>query len=329
MKWISQRLFLCSLTITVTGLAYAEPEQVVNLPVLEGGLTGSVGALYIAPSSDFQTYHSVIEQPDGVGGPLHFTNHNITPDYQLGIDASLGYIFEDTANAIELYFRNINTSDSDSTTFTDVSDGNGGTISGDSQGDLGYELNSFDLLISQFLDIGTNMQMRFTGGLAYVELEQTRTTILNETGDTNHTGLLSDQTSQFTGWGPRIGIDGRYDFGQGFGIVGGGSMAYYLGDLDLHLDYIGNEPKDKHNTSEDHLDSHAVMNFRANLGVDYVYFFSNEERSTLGLELGYLIDYYNDGIATSNISGSGVISEPSYTTAVSFSGPYINLKGVF
>ncbi len=27
-------------------------------------------------------------------------------------------------------------------------------------------------MISQFIDIGTHMQMRFSGGLSYVELEQ-------------------------------------------------------------------------------------------------------------------------------------------------------------
>jgi hypothetical protein len=260
---------------------------------------------------------------------------NITPDYEFGIDASLGYIFEDTANSIELFFRNINTSDSDASTFANASDNNGGTIHGDTAGNLGYELNSFDLLISQFIDIGTHMQMRFTGGLAYVELEQDRSNHANIKGVDSDgapidTQEITHQTSEFTGWGPRIGMDSRYDFGQGIGIVGGGSMAYYLGNLDLHLDFQSEDGK--MNSFKDNLDSHAVMNFRANLGVDYVYFFDNEDRSTLGLELGYLIDYYDDGIASANVYAGVqpvVFGEPSYTTAVSFSGPYVNLKGVF
>lgn len=228
----------------------------------------------------------------------------------------------------------LNTSDSDSETFTDASDGNGGTISGDTSGYLDYELNALDLLIGQFINIGDSMQMRLSGGLAYVELEQKRKTILNATGDTPNTGILSHQTSTYSGLGPRLGLDTRYDFGQGFGILAGGSMAYYLGELtlDLYFNPDSQDHPDSRNSSEDILDSHAVMNFRANFGIDYVYFFNDEERSAVGLELGYLIDYYDNGIGASNVI-AGILpaaaGEPAYTTSVSFSGPYLNLKGVF
>ncbi|MFA6037142.1 MAG: Lpg1974 family pore-forming outer membrane protein [Legionellales bacterium] len=336
MKHLSSPIFLYSLTaltICVSNLAYAE-EELMTVPELEGGISASIGTIYLNPSSDYESYFTVLHQPDGPGGSTQVEVLNVTPDYEFGIDAALGYIFTDTANDIELSYRYLNTSDSSFDTFTDASDGNGGTIEGNTTGYLDYNLNAVDLMMGQFMNVGQHMQMRFNAGLSYVELKQERETILNATGSTPNTGELSSQTSKFSGIGPRVGIDSRYDFGQGIGILAGGSMAYYLGelDLDVYFNPDSQSDPDSRNSYEDQLDDHAVMNFRANLALDYVYFFNDEERSTLGLELGYLIDYYADGIGASNIA-SGVMpvifGEPAYTTAISFSGPYLNLKGIY
>ena len=101
-----KNLYLSSLTSTAilaSGFAYAE--TLVTVPTFEGGLTASVGTFYVVPSSE--EISSLIDDDNG-----NFSTAEINPDYQFGIDASLGYVFEDTANSIELFFRNINTSDS-------------------------------------------------------------------------------------------------------------------------------------------------------------------------------------------------------------------------
>jgi hypothetical protein len=74
----------------------------------------------------------------------------------------------------------------------------------------------------------------------------------------------------------------------------------------------------------DQNDNHAVTNLRANLGIDYVYFFDNDNLSTLGLEIGYEVDTYFDGVGTTSVLGG-----ETDVTDVTFSGPYINIKGVF
>jgi hypothetical protein len=323
---MKNKIFLYSLTsLAVTASALAHADEGVYVPTLEGGLTASVGTFYVTPTSDFQAYTTFRN------GKFNSVE-NVDPGYQFGIDASLGYIFEETANSIELFWRNISTSDTGSATATvPASFPNGdGVLSGD----LGYELESFDLMFSQFVNLGEVMQLRLLGGLAYVDLENNETAVFypNDSRENNQT---VQSQSKFEGWGPRVGIDTRYGFGddiEGLGIVGGGSMAYYLGDMDISAG------GSKANDVENNPGNHAVLNFRANLGLDYVYFIDNDEGSTLGLELGYLIDYYDDGVATIGFNNSLFAEAQTYvasagggtaTSSLSFAGPYLNLKGVF
>lgn len=323
-----KKIFLYSLTslaVTASSLAAADQGQEVEVPALEGGFTASVGTFYVTPTSDFQDYADVFH-----GGGLT-SIANVNPGYQFGIDASIGYIFEETANSVEIFWRNISTSDSGSAAgVIDEAYTQAEETPFNAYGDLGYELESFDLMFSQFVNLGQVMQLRFLGGLAYLDLERSETVSIVDTsaGESQFVsvGDFVQSQSKFQGWGPRVAIDTRYGFDddiEGFGIVGGGSMAYFQGDLDttteLGEEFVENNPG-----------NHAVLNFRANLGIDYVYFFDNDEGSTLGLELGYLIDFYDDGAAaTDTENGYQVLGGSTETTSISFAGPYLNLKGVF
>lgn len=295
-------LFFSSLTATTflaSGLAYADDHTFASIPVFEGGVSASVGMFLVTPSSGFATLESRDNQDT-------IQAINSTPGYSLGIDASLGYILKDTANSVELLYRNITTSDSTTEPYQT------GTL----EGNTGYELEAFDLIFNQFMNLGEYMQMRFFGGLAYADIEFSQTNIEHiEKQD----GF--DDHSRFSGFGPRVGIDSRYDFGDdlaGFGIVGGGSIAFYLGSLETNSLELDTGVKANNN-----LENQNVTNIRANLGIDYVYFFENHE-STVGLELGYMVDYYEDAAALWFTTDT----QPIFSS-VTFSGPYLNLKGVF
>lgn len=326
MKNLSRQLFIFTLTVSASS-AFAQTDDFVYVPTLEDAITASVGALYLVPSSDFESYLAVPSMPNGEETSYNVLNAD--PAYQWGIDASLGYIFDQTANGVDLFFRNLSTSDSTTTTFATLKDP---TVTANVTGDLGYDLTAFDLMFSQFVELGRFMEMRFMAGLAYVELKQNRSTDVDDDPvDDDPTMLIfSDQTSKFTGWGPRIGVDSRYDFFGGFGLVAAGSFAYYLGELDTTLTFSANDVTPE--TATDNLNNHAVMNFRANIALDFVTEYDDKNHLTFGVEAGYLFDYYNDGVGSVNIlgiEGIGAAGEGLNTTAVSFSGPYINLKGEF
>ncbi len=324
---------LTSLAVIASSAAFAE--EMVTAPSFEGGLTAMIGTFYAVPSAEQDGVAEVTGSETHVESIHAF---NADPDYDWGWQASLGYIFEDTANGIELFYRGYNSDSSDSASFVPTDDGST-IVSVDIDDQLNYELNTGDLMISQYMDIGTHMQMRFSGGLSYLEIEQEEhlNTVANFEAGTSPSQTASfQQKSEFTGWGPRLSIDARYDFGEdlaGLGIVGGASAAYFLGENDFTSTLI--ETDGDVTSFKDEQDNQSVTNLRANLGIDYVYFFDNDE-TTVGIEIGYLVDFYDDATVNAaaverSLVGGGGVSGVVVTEAgdITFSGPYVNLKAVF
>ncbi len=322
---------LASLALISSGLAYAQ--QTGTAPSLEGGITASVGTFYAVPTADNESFSATRSLDEN--GAKHFNVLNNQPGYDWGLDASVGYVFEETANSIELFYRVINTNDSTSFVGVVNNEFDSDAPQAHIDSNITYDLTTFDLMISQFFDVGRHMQLRLLGGLAYVDLKQKQGATFSEPFDIGPTKAddIADtlwQESKFQGWGPRIATDARYEFGPGFGIVGGGSIGYYLGDLKTDSQYVDYDAVEDSLYTNDKNDNHGVINLRANLGIDYVYFFEEDEAiSTLGLELGYFIDYYNDAVSSNNYIGQDAYFVGAETYALSYSGPYLNLKGVF
>ncbi len=338
MKRTANKLFIYTLSsIAVLASCLAAAETRVIAPSLEGGMTATVGTFYVAPSADTQDY----ALQSFIGGTYLSNTGNIVevnPGYNFGFEAALGYIFADTANGVELLYRTVETHDNDSvynadeTIYSPIFDDDytGATSS------LKYELNAIDLMFNQFINLGQAVQMRFSAGASFVDLEKKQNSKFNDDDDDAD---LFQNNSKYNGVGPRVATDGRYDFGQGFGIVGGASLAFFTGDMDVHdtfssFDSIGVQKV------KDDLDNHIVTNLRGNLGIDYVYFFNDDELSAVGIELGYMVDYYADAITQLNyadVGGEYTKDLADYTSylgssdsnSLTFSGPYLNLKGAF
>ncbi len=328
------KLFLYSLgSLAVLATTTVSAEEFASAPSLEGGWSGMIGGMWFVPSSDNTTYASNTSR--SLNSVAENTEYfNTDGEYKLGWQAAVGYVFDNTANGIELSFRDYSSS-SDSS--TDVFDAQFSFSTQNANSNQGTRFQDWDLMISQFLDVGTHVQMRFLGGISYLaKLEQNTTSNYDFTtneGIVVYDDFADESRSHFSGLGPRIGADARYDFGDGFGVVGGFSVAYLLGELEnsvnqSHTETFSNSPAEnfaEHSFNND-IDNHAVTNLRGNLGVDYVYYFENQDLPTLGLELGYEVDTYLDGIGDFNFAEStGIIT----ASDVTFSGPYLNIKGVF
>jgi hypothetical protein len=324
MKRTTNKLFLYSLTsLAVTASTVAYAEQFVTAPTLEGGPTVAIGAWLAVPSADGQAYgHVGDDDGDGQTSVLE-----VSPDYDWGLDASLGYVFDDTANSVELNYRLLNTNDDDSASADDLIHTPAHQHTYDAAtSSLGYELNALDLMFNQFMDVGRSVQMRFGVGASYLNLEKTQNSSYTDIEDERTD--FEDESSRFSGFGPRVSVDGRYEFGDGFGILGGGSVAYYVGDLDYKDNFSSTEEGEIEEASgvNDDIDNHGVTNLRANVAIDYVWFM--EEESAFGLELGYQFDYYANAIRTVGYQHNQVPAG-SDTKSISFSGPYLNAKGAF
>ncbi len=342
-------LFVSSLSSLLALSSAAFAEQMAYAPTLEGGMTASVGTFYAVPGSDVGPYAEIYDTANpNPPGNIPVTSVFNNTEYDWGFEASLGYVFENTANGIELSYRGLNADSNDSVAIL-TEDGTRllppgaderlfrSPLLNEANNELKNEFNAVDLMLSQFLDIGDYVQMRFLAGISYVEIEQNSdSTYTSEIVESF--SMTQNNNSEFKGFGPRVGADGRYDFGQGFGIVAGASLAYFLGDVDSNTNTTENIAGNLMTLAEatDDLDNHAVLNLRGNIGIDYVYYFGDEE-STLGIELGYLADYYDEAINevtthTEIGTGGGFITttrSESELLDASYSGPYLLLKGVF
>jgi hypothetical protein len=324
-----KKILITSLTCLISTVAFADQDVVV--PTLEGGLTASIGTFYAATGAGDYNYANHVTLSNG-SAPFVTTPAFNSPDYDFGWEASLGYVFEETANGIELTYRGLHSTTADSiSAFGNTNDyiaipGMGDHNYSNANNELKYDFDTVDLMISQFVNFGDYVQMRFSGGLAYVFIKQTSQT--DFIGESNET--VQNSKSKFQGLGPRIASDGRYDFGDGFGIVGGASLAYLMGKIESYNQAFDITANAESWNYEENINNHAVLNVRANLGVDYVFFFNNDEGSTLGLELGYLADYYVEALNEVNGGGEASTYGPSSAfQSASFAGPYVNLKGVF
>lgn len=239
-----------------------------------------------------------------------------------------GYVFDDTANSIEAYYRGLSSSDTENYTVEQINFGDAAFSD-----KIKYDLETGDLMLTQFVNMGDFMQMRFLGGLSYLFLERKKS-ISAESLETADTEAELSEKSKFSGFGPRVGVDARYDFGgDGFGIVGGASLAYFLGTVKttspIYFEHEGTTIVDE--TGKDQDDNHNVTNLRANLAIDYVYYMDEDDHDypTFGIELGYQVDYYADAILVSEQSATGVGGLAYETSSVSFSGPYLDIKAAF
>jgi hypothetical protein len=319
-----KNIYLSSLTsLAIMTAVAAHADQAVVVPTLEGGFTASVGTFFYATSAEETGFQY---------GPRENMEANNNGDYNFGWQATLGYVFEDTANSIELSYRGLDSTDTQS--YNDLTRGTGANeVLVNAQDSVNYNLETGDLMLTQFVDFGDFVQMRFLGGLSYLFLERK----IDVTADITNIELtektvVAHEKSKFSGFGPRVGLDARYDFGgEGFGIVGGASLAYFLGTMEYNDTVQQTEPTTgKPFEHQDNNDNHNVTNLRANLGIDYVYYMEDDDYPTFGLELGYLVDYYADAITANNSDALNETAAGIFnSTSATFSGPYLNLKGAF
>lgn len=160
----------------------------------------------------------------------------------------------------------------------------------------------------QHADFGMFKDIRFHAGVQYARIE----TDLHSTANRLGFGQATfNKETKFNGFGPRVGTDMTYNFGNGFAVYGTGAAALLIGDQ-KSSGQLASEllPSSTDNTV-------VVPALDAKLGMKYGY---NMAQGTLTLDAGWMVVNYFDV--------HRAISSATDSTNFALNGPYVGLKYV-
>jgi hypothetical protein len=220
----------------------------VFVPYLTPGFEFSAGLLLIKPSADNLGYATITTFLP-VGSP-QWAVQTLDPKYQPGFTVGAQYAFPCSGNDIQVNWESLRTSDS---AFVAVSDPTTQWVSPfnqtgpstsepanfvgvfhlkatQAQVDFDYDMVNIDM--GQAVNIGSNTELRLFAGLTCVRLrEQLISTFYNNPNidpvppvfaipNPSLRSISLNNTSTYTGLGPRFGLADTYNLSHGFTCVG-------------------------------------------------------------------------------------------------------------
>ncbi len=235
----------------------------INVPNLLPGFQFYAGVLLLKPSSADLAYGVLTTEKnfasvDPIATP-YWNIESLSPTFQAGFELGTGYVFADSGRDFQVNWQHLKTSNSTSAGITQ-SDGqwvspfsqtgpptasnledmyllSGVNLlqSARAQANFAYDMVNFDF--GQYVNVGTSLMFRFFGGVSYAKVqEQILSTFYGETPDPNGSfpdnvprTLSLNNTTRFSGAGPRIGLDARFLAGCGLRFTGQLAVRFWPG----------------------------------------------------------------------------------------------------
>lgn len=203
----------------------------------------------------------------------------------------------------------------------------------DGKADFNYDVVNVD--VGQSMNASKHVHVRFFAGLSTGFLrEEVQATYSGIDTDLHAFSMYQQVQSNFTGIGPRVGLNFDYATRSNFSFTGEAAVSALIGTLSSKTSYIGNSfvTTDNHQTISDQNVHQVVPGFDAKLGVNYQHAFSPDTVFTLsaGYQAAVYINAISQYIPESLVSDEGLETGSIYVATLSHTlsnysvqGPYL------
>jgi len=183
-----------------------------------------------------------------------------------------------------------------STSYLDIVDFFDGTTAKDARVDVDDEMVVVDINFGKNLYFVENLETNVSAGLRYADIkrEQYRVFEGSDFGTVaagDHS--TSELTEEFTGFGIRLGAEGRYGVVDGFGIFGGAGLSLLSGEKKTIKRQINRDWGTREDLRLEEDEIVTVTDFM--IGIDWKKEFSGDRSLTIGL--GYEMEDWEDAFA--------------------------------
>lgn len=329
-------------------LGSAPSRSVVKIPNNKGGFFIEGEFLYLQPTTERLDY--AIVDPEDTPAPLNIepdagsTLESIEPDFEPGFRVAAGYEFPGTRLDVGLRFAYLDAKTSES-----INEPPGGEIvvpisvsrTGREDADRAeaeYELDYrvLDLEVGQKFEVGDRIDLRLHGGVRYAKLDQEFTgRYFGDNFQAAFPGEVKMKTD-YWGIGPRIGADGDWQIGAGFGIFGGLATSLLVGEFENEFSQnrtrAAPDVSGKPRGVKEKTDAQIVPVIEANAGLRWAKDFGDNE---LWVKAGYEIQEWFDATnfmqLPSGTAGNGGVDSQVINDRknLGLHGPFFRVGGKF
>jgi len=298
--------------------AYAIPNKpiynssLVTIPDLRPGFEFSITGLALKPGASNLNY--VIFNKELPAQSPTWTENEIQPNYGGAFELGARYIFPQGSD-VNLTWTHLYSSTSATTVAPNASFflgpdfeiGPAALPIRQAVGNAQFKYDVANLDVGQYVNFGRHISLRFFGGLSTAFLrEQVKTTYSGTVITGAFPGPFSttqEVTANFSGAGPRFGIDGNVDVGCGFGFLGEAAASAIIGTSYSKTAYISSSAEllalfgqtSNSQFIKDQSVTQVIPGFDAKLGASYKYAFSND--MFLTIKAGYQAAVYVNAIS--------------------------------
>jgi len=260
-------------------------------------------ALYLQPTSTLSSFN--FSGTSGTNGSLN----NLPDPWAWGFQLEAGYHYG-TGSDTNLNWYHVNNSASKTPNLAGnavaLTNYTSATIPTNSTAvfSINPKWDEVNLEFGQHVDFGDTKSVRFHGGIEYARLDNTGSVTVNI--PTNAVSVYASNSASYNGFGPRVGLDLNYNWGNGLGIYANGATSLLAGSVKFssYGNLISSGITSSYSLSGS--STSIVPELESKLGIQYDYPLAQGD---LNFDFGWLwINYFNSHSNVSSYSSEQVVA---------------------